>query len=503
MDVNQTLGLVKDALAKAQNAADLAKSWTQSGSATTGLTAYMLEAPAKTLYPVITPLRNQLPRVGGGTGIQANWRAVTKINANNMFGGVSEGNRGGVLSTTTKEYLAAFRTLGMEDWVSFEADLAAQGFDDVKARAVQGSLQSLMEYEEKVILGGNASVALGTTPTPTVSTTASGGTIAQGTTVYVRCVALSLEGYMAASAGNAVLAQITRTNADSTTDNYGGGAAQASASATQATAGSGGSVHTVNASVTPVTGAVAYAWYAGTTDAPASLFLAGVTTINSIVITAVPTAPAQALPTDLASNDRSTNALIFDGFMYLAAKSNSGAYWQALPTGTVGTGTSLTADGAGGIAEIDTALAWFWANHRLSPNEIWVSAQEMATLRKKALAGVANGAHRFTFNVQQGTITAGSMVRGYLNPYSMAGAQEIPIKLHPNLPSGTMLFLTHQLPYRMSGVDAVARILTRREYYQLEWPLRTRKYEYGVYVDEVLQHYFPPSIGVITNIAAG
>jgi len=32
---------------------------------------------------------------------------------------------------------------------------------------------------------------------------------------------------------------------------------------------------------------------------------------------------------------------------------------------------------------------------------------------------------------------------------------------------------------------------------------RTRRYEYGVYADEVLQHSFPPSMAVITNIGNG
>ncbi len=40
--------------------ASLAKNVTLSS----GLTAYDLMAPAKNLYPIITPLRNSLPRVG-------------------------------------------------------------------------------------------------------------------------------------------------------------------------------------------------------------------------------------------------------------------------------------------------------------------------------------------------------------------------------------------------------------------------------------------------------
>jgi hypothetical protein len=43
----------------------------------------------------------------------------------------------------------------------------------------------------------------------------------------------------------------------------------------------------------------------------------------------------------------------------------------------------------------------------------------------------------------------------------------------------------------------------RQDYYQIEWPPHARRYETGVHADEVLQHYFPPSMAVISNIAAG
>ena len=43
----------------------------QSSSATSGLTFYDLELGAKFLYPVLTPLRNMIPRVSGKGGIQA------------------------------------------------------------------------------------------------------------------------------------------------------------------------------------------------------------------------------------------------------------------------------------------------------------------------------------------------------------------------------------------------------------------------------------------------
>ena len=52
----ETLALLK--AAQGMPSDELRKAWTQSASAVSGITAYDLEAPAKQLYPVITPLRN-------------------------------------------------------------------------------------------------------------------------------------------------------------------------------------------------------------------------------------------------------------------------------------------------------------------------------------------------------------------------------------------------------------------------------------------------------------
>ena len=55
----------------------------------------------------------------------------------------------------------------------------------------------------------------------------------------------------------------------------------------------------------------------------------------------------------------------------------------------------------------------------------------------------------------------------------------------------------------MSNVPNVLEMKLRRDYFQMEWPMRTLKYETGVYFDGVLADYFPPAIGVITNIGNG
>ena len=477
----------------------LAKStFSESTSPTSGLTFYDLEAGAKIVYPVLTPLRNQIPRVSGKGGIQANWRAITAINTSGQRFGVSPANRGGVLAVATQDFTASYKGIGIETSVDFEAQYAGQGFDDVRGLAARTGLEALMIGEEALILGGDTSVPLGTTPTPTLSDQATGGTLAANTTYSVICVALTLDGVMHATLAGGVQGAITRTNADGTSDTFGGGAAAPSVNATLATANDGNATHAIKASVAPVPGALGYAWYWG---ASGSETLGAITTINSLLVAAAATGTQRA--SALGASDNSTNALVFDGLIAQAVKPGSGASHYTMPTGTAGTGTPLTADGAGGIVEIDTILKSMWDNYRLSPDTMWVSSQEALNISKKILNGAVNAAQRFVFETSQNALGGGVMVRTYLNRFSMQGGAVVDIRIHPNMPAGTILFTTKILPYPLSGVGNVMQIRTRQDYYQIEWPLRSRRYEYGIYADEVLQHYFPPSLALVTNIGNG
>lgn len=507
--MSDILKAVREALATPRD--DIAKSFTQSGSATTGLTAYSLEAPAKTLYPVLTPLRNKIARVTGGTGIQANWRAITGINTTQMTIGVGEGKRGGVLSESTTEYLAAFRFLGLENNVTFEAEGAAQGFDDVKARAVESLLRSTMIQEEFLDLGGNNSIALGTCGTPTLADVTTGGTLSANTAYKVRCVALTLAAYQqAAGVANgtvndaAAIASLTltrtttRTNADGTTDTINNGFSQVSSEASVTTANDSNATHCVSASVTPVRGAVAYAWFWGTSG---SVFLGAVTTINSVLITATATGAQNVTDFTGSAADNSQNSLVYDGILTQVMKSGSGGYFVDLATGTPGTGTVLASDGAAGITQINTALASFWDNYRLSPSVMWVNRQQHQDISTKVIANNAAPLLRLTTDANGAQeVSASRRVTTYINPID---GTEIAIKVHPNIPPGMILFWSDMIPYPLSGVGTLVRKLLRRDYYQIEWPLRTRKYEYGVYFDGVLQNYFPPAFGVLRNIAPG
>lgn len=497
----QTIDLMKNARSKPD---EIIKAFVQPGTATEGLQAYNLEAPAKKIIPIYTPFRNKTPRVTGGFNIQANWKAITGINVKNVRPGVSEGNRGGAIQHATKEYFAAFRGYGLEDYVTFEAQYAGQTYEDAKALAVTGLLESFMISEERLMIGGNGSVLLGTTPTPVLAV-ATGGELADATTYRIICVALGMQAYLDVvgvnngatgeyfDAATAVVpGKITRKNTDGTEDVFGGGSAKVSAAATILTTAAN---QQIVATVTPVIGAVGYAWYIGT--ASGNERLVAVSAINSVIISSVAESTAQ-LASDLGTDDNSTSHLDFDGYLYQIFKEGSNAYVKVMPNGTAGTGTPLTADGAGGIEEFTEAFFHFWNRYRLSPSKIWCSAEQLADISTKVIKNAGAPLLRQMIGPDfEGKIDAGVMVGRVLNK---ATGVYVPIEVHPNMPSGTIMFETDKLPYKLSNVSNIARMLMRTDYYQLEWPIKSRKWEYGVYADGVLQHYAPFALGVLTNI---
>jgi hypothetical protein len=165
----QSLELFKSALAAPNEAltADVNGPLAKAGiTVASGLVAYDLQPAALSLFPVLTPIRNITPRVGASGGTATNWKAITGINSLLTDISVSEGNRGAKVTTTTASYVATYKAIGLEDSVSFEADMAAQGFDDVKAKSALNLLRAVMIGEEFLLLNGNSSVPLGTTPTP-------------------------------------------------------------------------------------------------------------------------------------------------------------------------------------------------------------------------------------------------------------------------------------------------------------------------------------------------
>jgi len=475
----------------------LAKAITQG----TGLVAYDLEAPSKKLYPVLSPMRNELARVQDGKGGTAvNWKSVTAIAPGSYQLGVAEGQRNAGYNLSTANSLGTYKGIGLEQSVTFEAQYAGQTFEDMKGLAVLTNLQSMMVGEEKLILGGNTSIVLGTTATPTTSTSTTGGVIASGVNVVVSVVYLTDEGYEGSSVAGGVIQGFTRTNADGSTTTSGYGAAIISAAATQATAG-GGSTNSVSAVVATKPGAVAYAWYWGAT-AGAAQKLGAITTRNSVVITTAAGAGTQAANLSTLGTDWSADPLTFDGFLSLAngvgqvvGATASGAYLNALAAGS-----TLTSDSAGGVVEIEAMLQDRWDNYRLGMDTLWVNSAEAKTITNIVVANGGAPLLRLEQSaMSNGVVAGGLFVSTYNNKFT---GQPMKIRIHPYMPAGTMLATASTLPYPVNGVNNVSQMRLRRDYYEIDWVQTSRSYPFGLYMDGFLQSYFAAAYGVISNITA-
>lgn len=472
----------------------------------TGLVAYDLQAPAKNLYPVLTPLRNKVARVPGDGGSATNWKAVTGLTGSGVASmpWVPEGQRSGRMSYQTALKAASYVTFGEEDAVTFEAESGARGFEDIRATAAVRLLQQTMIKEEKGMLAGNASLTLAQPTAPTLAASGTAGTL-PAATYSVIVAALTLEGYLAIGGSSAtqLITSKTVTGADGNTYTLNGGVSRKSASATLAV-----TLGQILSATTPVVnGAVAYAWFVGTAGAET---LQCITTINSATFSAALSSGNMAASSLSTTVDYSNNAsLAFDGFLTSAFLPANSAYVVNMATGTAGVGTPLTSGGRGNIVEIDTMLRTMWENFRLGVTVLYCSSQELTNITNKVMAAASGTILRY--NSDNGSanepyrINANGVITNYYNPYLPGGGRMIPIMIHPNLPAGTLFGWCEELPiyYQNNQVQNVAEMHMRRDYYQIDWPLRSRQYEMGVYAEGVLANYFPSSMAIITNIANG
>ena len=487
LTTQETLGLMKELLAK-------------NVTIQTGLTAYDLQAPAKNLYPTITPLRNSIPRVGRlNPGDAAHWRSIfaTTGSGFDAMGWVPEGQRSASMSYSAISITLPYVTLGEEDTVTFEAEAAAQGFEDINATATLRILQKTMRKEETALLGGNVSLALGKPGTPTLSASGTGGTL-PAATYSVIVVALTFEGYRNSTLAGGVATTMTITGNDGNTYTLSGGSSLRSTNATQLV----GAGQTLFATVPVVNGAVAYAWYVG---AAGSETLQAITTINSAAFSA-PLATGQQPATAITADNSRNPGLAFDGLLTDGFNPATNSYRAGAAVWRRGDRHAPHAFGP-----------------RLDPRDRQYAAADVEQLSAVAdsdlcqRAGAEEHHEQVPTNASSGPLvrynvdasqsapyemTASGVMRWYYNPFT---GVEIPLIVHPDLPPGTILAYCERLPawYQSNETPNVAEVLTRRDYYRVDWPVRTRRREFGVYTEEVLAVYASFGIGIITNIGNG
>lgn len=507
-----------------------------------GYNFYDLRPPALLIYPVNVPLRNQLPRwgaVNAGVGTIAHWKSTT-LGPGTSYAGALEGERVAYATPNEVDSQAYYKELGVERSVTFTAEFAGEGFTSNVADEHIRGLHELWLQEESILWYGNPGTAtsgqngfvLGTANTPTCTRllalpSAPAGTYTDGGTGYVGSTTVSVRvveltalgypnntqyGYQAAPTVTAGLTpSFTRTNADNTTNVINGGMGAISAASNVVTASS--AYPWVLAEVSPKAGAHAWAWFIDTTDATtpttANAYLTVITTVPFVYLGGATLGTYAGNSTGL-STDHSWNVLDFAGveawdinngtYINMSDLTKTSAITGTTNNGLLNPGLTYTTNSVPAVAEIEYDLLQQWNTFQWVSDEIWCDATTKRSIEQCLFANTS-GVPAYRFDVSrdgQGNLLGGFVVSGYKNLYSMktTGAEEIPIRIHPMLAPGSMIYRLNTVPYPHSRMPGVSGCFVQRDYYGIEWPVVTRAWTFGTYVHEVYGDYLP---GILTE----
>lgn len=486
-----------------------------------GFNFFDLRGPAYMLFPVLTPFRNSIARVGrqnDGFGTAATWKGSRNVGT--AYIGVSEGNRAPVAVPNEASYIATYKDIGTERAVSFDAQHAGEGYtDNVADEHLRGAFETWLGEEGMTLFGnpgsgsGQNGFQLGTANTPVAALVTSTGLVPDATTVSFRVIEITAMGYPVNNqfgyfgdglTGHTVAAGLipsyVRTNADGSQDTIFGGLGAVSAASNVVTTDS--THEKVSVSVTPKNGAFAWAWFVDVTDASAPTKAnAKLTAITTVPIytynSAAPLGTQTAAATGL-STDNSAQPLDYSGLTTYSA-ATSGALWNNMA------GTTLTPGSSGSVVQIDTDLQYYWTNFQAVPTAIWVDATAKIAIDAAVLSSDPNPtAFRFQYTRDaQGNLLGGFSVTAYFSKFSASinGGVAIPIRVHPMMPAGTIMYDLPENPYPHSRAPFMRAMLTRRDYYSIEWPVVSRNWTFGTYAEQVLAHVMPWITGVRTGIA--
>lgn len=454
----------------------------------TGLVPFDLEAPAKYLAPRPTPLRNKLPREKG-QGTSRRYKRITGITGSGTGGvgvfhpGISETtqnnfapngasnalylNRGAKISYAGDDKIVPYFEFGVSDSVSFAAQYAGQGFQDIRALSSQSLLYSSMLLEERMLLmgrGANTSYFSGALASPTatvaVAAPASGETAISGatSTIWVK---------VTADAGD-----------------FG----QSTPSAIASVSASAGTVGVVTVS-SAITGALGYRVYVGTgasVPADAAMWYAGRT--GSLTFRITGALPTSGTAVTAAASDTSAYTYGYDGIMPVVTGSNSG-YVKNI---------NSTFNGTTPGSEFQTAFASLYQSVKADPDELLFNGTDRKNL-SELLKNNNSTNYRLTLQQDEiGNAVLGSVITAIQNEVT---GKVVPMTVHPWMPQGNVAILSYTLPIPDSQVSNVWSVVNVQDYMGINWPVIDFQYQISSYWQGTFVCYAPAWNGAITGIS--
>lgn len=491
-------GISPDALASVQQALaglkdsqpDLVKDLSLTSPLSTGLVAFDLEAPAKVLAPRPTPLRNRIPRqrgygtshrfkvisgyTGTGTGGVGNLHPGIQDTTQTNFAPSGASNslyyaRGPKISYAGYDTVVPYSQFSVSDQVTWSAQYAGQGYQDIRQLSRTSLLYASMLMEERMLLMGRGTQTgfSGAMSAPT------------GVTLTAR----------SAAAGETALTGFTTNIYVKITSDAGAFGESVATSAVSAAVSTG---QVVDVKLTDAAQALGYNIYVSTGasdpgDASRWFMLrspglnsSGVITLQGALPTSGKTVPAA---------DTSAYQAGYDGILAYCMGSNSG-YTKKL---------NSTFSNTNPGSEFQTAFVNLYNSVKADPDRILFNGADRKQL-SDTLKGSSSSNYQLKITQDEVSgVTLGDVAVAILNEVT---GKRVEMEVHPWMPQGVAPILSDTLPIPDTQVSNVWSVINVQDYMGIDWPVLQFAYESSSYWFGTAVCYAPGWNGCVSGITS-
>ncbi|MEV7034629.1 hypothetical protein AB0N99_30910 [Streptomyces sp. NPDC093272] len=465
---------------------DLVKDITSSSPVAGGLVAFDLEAPAKMLTPRPTPLRNRIPRKKGiglshrfkvisgfsgtGTGGVGNIHPGIQDTTQNNFAPSGASNslyyaRGPKISYAGYDKTVAYSQFSVSDQVTWSAQYAGQGYQDIRQLSRTSLMYSSMLLEERMLLMGRGTSGngfLGALGAPT------------GLTVTAR-----------AAAGSETALTGVSTNIYVKVTSDAGDFGQSVLTAAVNVAPSTQVVDVTCVLPAGATGMRVYVSTGSSDPGDAARWYAGRSGTNKFTLQGA--LPTSGVAASTVTADTTAYAAGYDGILPICTGSDSG-YVNRL-------NTTLSTANPG--MEWQNAFVSLYNSVKADPDRTLLNGADRKQL-SDALKGSASSNYRMTITQDQLTgVTIGDVVNTIINEVTGKG---VAVEVHPWMPQGSSVILSDSLPIPDSEVSDVWSVFNVQDLMGIDWPVNQFAFESSSYWFGTLVCYAPAWNAAITGI---
>lgn len=470
--------------------AELGKNITLTSPNSTGFVPFDLVNPSRLIYPVYSPLRNKIPRTPGqGTSRQE--KVITAVSGSGNSSApvidmtIPELVGGGNLTNwplnlpgsgtqVSVNLNVPYRFWGLTESLSWLAQFAGQGFEDISALANMILLQEFMLNEEYADI---AATSISTSAPTIVSVTlrAKGATetaiTGTGTNVYVAVTGTNFY-------GETVMSTVTV-------------AAGTYATGTQVAdvvvAGIPAGLQSLNV----------YVGLGASAPARTAMWLlaSGVGGTKYTVQGALPTSGTNPPAADSGSSGSNRQ----EGL--LSVLSGHSANGSIYPSGwQAGYYNNAVADTLNSTV-LNAALAGLWdapGAFRADPSEIIAEGGDVMRLSNDILNKGNAGAYRLLVGQNEvDGVRDGAAVSEFQNPITRSALK---IMVHPWLTQGTAMLMSYSLPFSWSNVSNVVEKVVVQDYLSIAWPVIDASFRYSMFMYGAMVVNAPQYCGLLQGL---